>query len=394
MRWVKEGDDNTRFFHQAIKARRFQQKVLVIQGVEGEVRDTPEGIQEAFRTYYTQLLGTCASTRDNIQQGIVDLGPMVSDQQAKSLMQEFTDEDIRKAIFSIPGTKAPGPDGFNPTFFKQAWPVVGKDVCEAVKDFFRQGQMLKEVNCTKLTLIPKVAQPANVTEFRPIACCNIVYKCITKLICSRLRKVLPHIISPNQAGFIEGRQIVHNVNIIQDLVGIYNRKATPPSCLLKIDIRKAYDSVQWDFLEEMMLALKFPRKFVEWIMACVTTTSFFVTINGNGGSLFQGKQGLRQGDPMSPMLFVICMEYLSRLLKYAGAQDNYQFHYRCKSLKLNHLVFADDLILFCRGEASSIMLNMRALATFAKVSGLVANSGKSSLYKMRSKRGCYRTLAL
>lgn len=90
---------------------------------------------------------------------------------------------------------------------------------------------------------------------------------------------------------------------------------------------------------------------------------------------------------MSPLLFVICMEYLSRLLTYAGTQAGYQFHYRCKSLRLNHLVFADDLILFCKGDPTSVMLNLRALATFTKTSGLVANSGKSALYACNMEAG-------
>lgn len=120
-------------------------------------------------------------------------------------------------MFSIPGSKALGPDGFNFTFFKATWSEVGKDFCEAVKDFFKNGKMLREVNCTKLTLIPKVNQPTVVTEFSPIACCNTIYKCITKLICNRLKKVLPQIVSHNQSGFIEGMQIVHNVSIIKDV---------------------------------------------------------------------------------------------------------------------------------------------------------------------------------
>ena len=160
----------------------------------------------------------------------------------------------------------------------------------------------------------------------------------------------------------------------------YNRKNTPPVALLKVDIQKAYDSVKWEFLKEMLEALNFPHHFTKLIMECVTSLSFTICLNGEKYGYFQGKRGLRQGDPMSPLLFVLCMEYFSRLLKGVGQHSVFQFHHRCKGLKLNHLVFADDLIIFCKGEEESIKLCMRALATFAACSGLVANSGKSDLY--------------
>lgn len=380
VKWLKEGDENTSFFHKIIKVRQHQQKILQVNAMDGTVRSTPDEVVDAFQQFYVQLLGSTSTERQHIQPDIIKMGPTVNDEQANLLLQAFSDDEIKGAMFSIPNFKAPGPDGFNSTFFKTAWGEIGGEVCTAIRDFFSSGKMLKELNCTKITLIPKVSHPTSVTEFRPIACCNTLYKCITKLICMRLKRVLPQIISPNQSGFIEGRQIVHNVSILQDLVGVYNRKSAPPGCLLKVDIRKAYDSVHWEFLKEMLKELNFPNRFIDWIMACVTTPSYSLCINGSTKGFFHGKQGLRQGDPMSPLLFVICMEYLSRLLQYASYQQGYQFHYRCKGVRLNHLVFADDLILFSRGDEFSIMQNMRALATFAKVSGLAANSGKSALY--------------
>ncbi|KAL2897478.1 LINE-1 retrotransposable element ORF2 protein [Bienertia sinuspersici] len=380
MQWLKEGDSNTRFFHRSIKRRKFQQRILEIKDRNGEVQNDPGSINKAFEEFYMDLLGNAKSGRANIKQEIISLGAKITDEQANSLTREFTDSEIKQALLSIPGAKAPGPDGFNSTFYKEAWPHIGEDLCKAIRDFFTHGKMLKQINCTKLTLIPKVPNPQSVSEFRPIACCNTIYKVITKLICTRLKPLLPHIISSNQAGFIKGRQIFHNISIVQDLVGVYNRKATPPCCMLKVDIRKAYDSVDWEFLQEMLAALNFPQQFIGWVMACVTTASYSLCVNGSLQGFFQGKRGLRQGDPMSPLLFVICMEYLTRLMKYVSMQKDYQFHHRCKKLALNHLVFADDLIIFCKGDYDSVMWNMRSLATFAATSGLNANAGKSAIY--------------
>lgn len=121
-----------------------------------------------------------------------------------------------------------------------------------------------------------------------------------------------------------------------------------------MDIKKAYDSINWNFLEEMMYALKFPQKLIQLVIVCVRTPSFSLAINGGVEGFFQGRKGLRQGDPMLPLLFVICMDYLSRILKQIGENRKFKFHHKCKSLKLNHLVFADDLILFCKGDKDSI----------------------------------------
>ncbi|XP_074288835.1 uncharacterized protein LOC141613986 [Silene latifolia] len=141
--------------------------------------------------------------------------------------------------------KAPGPDGYSSHFFKTSWDLVGGEMYVfAVHEFFRNGKMLKQLNATNVTLIPKVPNPLTVIQFRPIACCNVVYKCISKLLCARLALVLPHIISVTQGGFIQGRSIMENILICQDLVKLYGRKSVSPRCLFKIDLQKAYDSVE------------------------------------------------------------------------------------------------------------------------------------------------------
>ncbi|XP_021723776.1 uncharacterized protein LOC110691165 [Chenopodium quinoa] len=150
--------------------------------------------------------------------------------------------------------------------------------------------------------------------------------------------------------------------------------------LLKVDIKKAYDYVKWEFLGEILQALNFPDKLILWVMTCVTTASFSLSINGNLEGFFHGKRGLRQGDIMPPLPFVICMEYLSRILKMVGEHKSSSFHSKCRCLKFNHLVFADDLILFSKVDKSFVVMLMRILATFAFASGLVANNdGKSNI---------------
>lgn len=125
----------------------------------------------------------------------------------------------------------------------KAWEIIGNDIIHVVKDFFLNGKLLKETNNTLITLIPKVKCPNNVSEFRPITCCNVVYKCITKVICAKMRDILPVIIVENQGAFIHDRLIAHNVMVCQDVVKGYGRKNSSPGCIVKMDIKKVYDSI-------------------------------------------------------------------------------------------------------------------------------------------------------
>ncbi|KAL2934807.1 LINE-1 reverse transcriptase-like protein [Bienertia sinuspersici] len=326
------------------------------------------------------LLGTKAQATGVVQTEVIQAGKIVSAEQAQCLMRPFSMEDVKNALFSIDGGKSPGPDGFNSSFFKLSWPILGNEISVAVLDFFQTGRLLREINNTNITLIPKVNNPMSVTDFRPIACCNTIYKIISKMLCSRLKELLPDLISEYQSGFIKGRKIFHNICIIQDLIGKYKRKNSPPGCMFKVDIRKAYDSIRWEFLDQLLRKLNFPTQFVDWIMMCVSTPAFSLNINGETCGYFKGKRGLRQGDPISPLLFVICMDYLSRLLVLVGKAKGFDYHPRCKTLGLSHLAFADDLIIMCKGDSSSARKVLQCLATFADVSGLVANEGKSNAY--------------
>ncbi|KAL2943764.1 hypothetical protein RDABS01_032111, partial [Bienertia sinuspersici] len=157
-----------------------------------------KAVHEAFKDFYTALLGTDNEERILVREEAVKEGLIVTEEQAKYLTMEFTKEDIRKAFFSIPGNKASGLDGYNSTFFKEASDLIGDEVSQAVKDFFDTSKLLSDDNCTRLTLIPKVQHPQSVTELRLIAYCNTIYKFISKLMCMRLKAILPSITSHNQ----------------------------------------------------------------------------------------------------------------------------------------------------------------------------------------------------
>ncbi|KAL9233090.1 hypothetical protein vseg_008128 [Gypsophila vaccaria] len=377
--WIKGGDVNSAYFHGVIRGRRTKNKVLMIEDEQGNIGDTPSAIQQTFLNYYVKLLGRNQKTTQ-VYQTIINCGKQCTPDMTNLLLEPITGQEVKDALFSIPDMKTPGPDGFTSKFFKDAWAVVGPEVIEAVRDFFTHKRLLKQINATSLVLIPKTHSPKNVQQFRPIACCNVIYKIIAKLLCTRLARVLPLLIDLNLGAFIHERSIQENILIFQELVRLYERPNSTAKCMFKIDMQKAYDTVEWDFLEQLLIHLRFPNDFIALIMECVSTASYSLVVNGDSFGFFKGKRGLRQGDPLSPLLFTICMEYLTRTLQYAAKKYEFKFHPMCKELKLINLMFADDVLMFCKGEAATMMTLLKAFTLFSKTSGLTVSKQKSAIF--------------
>ncbi|KAL0292613.1 UNVERIFIED_CONTAM: hypothetical protein Scaly_2582000 [Sesamum calycinum] len=314
-----------------------------------------------------------------------ELKHTITPAEASLLVTPVTLSEVKEAFFAIDVESAPGPDGYTSAFFRNAWPVIGHAMFQAVGEFFRTGKMLKQINTTLISLIPKVSLPRYVSDFRPIACCNVLYKSITKIIVKRLQQVLPLLIDYSQNAFVPGRSITDNILLAQELMAGYNQKRLPSRCMIKVDIQKAYDSVEWDFLFEVLKLFNFPHQFIVLIDQCVSTASFSVSLNGSIHGFFKGGRGLRQGDPMSPYLFVLVMEIWTLLLRFRIKEAaDFQYHWKCKDIGLFNLCFADDVLLFCKAHLPSIIVITDTLNEFAALSGLKVNPAKSQIIFSRA----------
>ncbi|GKA00235.1 aspartic peptidase [Tanacetum coccineum] len=310
--WLKLGDANTAYFHKVVKSQAAQNRIDSITNMDGTLFDGDQ-VPVAFINHYTDFIGQSGITSH------FDLSDLfcnrLSNEDALSMIDEVSDKEIREAMFSLGDNKAPGPDGYSVAFFKEAWSIISVDVCKAIKEFFTNGILLKELNHTIIALIPKVASPVRINDYRPISCCNVLFKCISKIISNRLKGFLSKLVSLNQSAFVPGRRISDNILLTQELMHNYHLDRGPSRCAFKVDIQKAYDTVDWDFLREILIGFGFHQRMIGWIMECVTTTSFSLSINGSLHGFFKGKRGLRQGDPLSPYLFTLVMEILTLMLR-------------------------------------------------------------------------------
>lgn len=211
--------------------------------------------------------------------------------------------------------------------------------------FFSSGFILKELNQTLISLIPKVPCPSTFKEFRPISLCNVAYKAITKIIVLRLQESIKDLISPNQNAFIKGRLISDSIFLAVEMMDFIhkNRSTNHFWCAVKIDFFKAYDRVKWSFLEAVLNRMKLPPHLVKVIMQCVSTVQYTLLFNGQKANSFIPQRGLRQGDPLSPYLFIMCMNVLSNLLH--RAEDMKSIHgiqFNRSGPMVSHVMYADD----------------------------------------------------
>ncbi|GLT51115.1 hypothetical protein SLA2020_245490 [Shorea laevis] len=286
--WIKLGDQNMRYFHKIANRRKAHNSFSRLWS-NGQWVEDPDMVKAEVVNYFCKMFQEDAWNRSKP----ANLGfQKISKDQKEWLERPFTIEEIEEGLKSYYGSQAPGLDGYNFNFLKLIWISVREDFVNFFREFHRNNKLVRRLNSSFLALIPKKLSPRELKDFRPISLIGCMYKLLAKVLANRLNVVMPVIISEMQSAFVGGRQLVDSVLVLNEVVDEV-RKRKQPAFVFKADFQKAYDCVNWSFLDSMMDMFGFGEKWRGWIKECLSIARLLVLVNGSPTVEFAMGKGLK-----------------------------------------------------------------------------------------------------
>jgi len=292
MNWLREGDANSKFFHNMMSNKHRRNSLQLIH-VDGVLVDGVQNIQAAVLNHFSNHHRVTNVDRPRVN-GLNFR--KLTYAQAGTLVRPFSLEEVKQAVWDCDSFKSPGPDGINVGFIKDFWPELKDDFMRFLVEFHRNGKLTKGVNSTFIALIPKVDSPQRLA--------GCMYKVLAKVLANMLRSILNFVVLDAQPAFVRSKQILDGILIANEVVDEAQRMKKE-LLLFQVDNEKAYDSIDLNYLNFVMMNMNFPTLWRKWIMECVGTAKTAVLVNGCSMKEFPLQRGLRQGDPLSPFLFLL-----------------------------------------------------------------------------------------
>ncbi len=379
-RWIAQGERNTKYFYGLEKRNSAHQSITQLEiqkNGKSTLIDSPGQIQEEIHEFYSNLYSSKQKQGPNLGEEYDEFfenHPQISQEESDNLGKAITMEECELAMNQMADGKSPGEDGLPVEFYKTFWKQLRNTLFKAYKCSLEEGVLSSSMTRGVIRLLPKpLKNLLSLKNWRPITLLTVDYKILSKVLANRLKKILPKIINEDQAGFMQGRYIGENIRGLWDLIDNISEEEET-GLLISLDIEKAFDTVELPFLFNAMAALGIGEEFQRMIEVLYTNAHSSVLNYGYTTQRFPLMRGVRQGDPLSPYLFIIAIEILATAIRRNKDIKGIQVNGRTYKL----LQYADDTIVLTK-DKFSIRLLLALLEIFEECSGLKTNADKTEI---------------
>ena len=377
IQFIEEGEKNSAYFYNLEKRTANLKTISRLELSNNTITEDPITILDEMKNYYAKLyFSATTESPDNFINSLNNPSD-IKQEHLREMEKDITENELLQIIKSLPNNKSPGEDGLPAEFYKIFWNDIKSFLLDCYKCSFNANELSITQRRGILSLIPKKADPLKLKNWRPISLLNQDYKILAKTIAERIKLAIPYLINEDQSGFIKGRYIGQNITNIIDLIQ-YTEDNNIPAILISIDYEKAFDKLEWQFIQKSLTYFKFPFTIKKWVDVLYTNISSCITNNGWQSSYFSIQRGVRQGCPLSPYLFIIASELLAIHIR----QDK-KIKGICigeKEFKIK--LYADDTQMCLKFEADSIKEMVTSIKIFSSISGLLINFDKSNILRL------------
>lgn len=371
--WSEEGEKNSKFFEQLLKSNKRKSVIKEIYNENKETVRDGKGILKIIREFYENLYA-CKNGEitEDIENMFLNELPKLSKENKEYCEGKITMAECYQAVKEMKWNKSPGNDGFSTEFYFTFWPILGKTIVEAFNESFETKMLSNSQRQGVITLIEKEGKdPLYMKNYRPITLLNVDYKILSKVLATRVKEVLEDIIHYDQVGYVKDRNIGEAVRLIDDT--FFQSLYQPVGFLIAVDFEKAFDCISHKLLFKALEQFGFGKVLCSWVKTLYTNVSSCVMNGGHSTGYFGINRGVRQGDPLSPYLFVIVIELLARYIRKDESIKGVGFGNK----EIKQVLYADDITLFLK-DMDSINKVKKVFKNFEKLSGLKINMDKTN----------------
>ena len=381
--WISEGEKNSHYFLN-LEKRNFDKKHIQKLRKDETILTNPRDILLEEKNFYETLYTSNNISDYDIKTVLKDLNITPIDENLSNLCEgPVTEKECYDAIMSMACDKSPGTDGLPVNFYRMFWDDLKELVCNVFNTCFHDGELCPSMKRGIITLLPKKDKDTMLLKnWRPISLLNTDYKILAKILASRLQKVLPCIIHGDQTGFLKGRYIGENIRLFLDSIE-FCKKYSIKGIVFSIDFEKAFDSVEWNFLDICLSKFGFGSTFKSFVKLMYTDIESCVINNGFASPVFTLHRGVRQGCPLSPYLFLIGAEIMGIMLRQSNRIEGIIFNE--KEIRLSQ--YADDTLIYLSANERNLSNCFDILSTYSKISGLKINVNKSKIVRLGDFHG-------